>query len=268
MTIAMKRVIAALLAPIAIFGFALTAFTESAIADGTSQQEANGGQELTTQATEISTDVRPWCGWTALAATTSAIVLRPVSGQDAMYDGGEIALAANGKEFAIKVGPVRSSPVEAGVEFEEEESDNCSWFRDDQKNGVEVTTTLDHNNFVGKSSKNTGAAEDDTSMNFDAEENNNFTIANTADEGSCTNFSFISPPLVVDDILTATTGASVVTLGAEATSTNNFCSWKSDYSIKIPAGMTPLFGDSTYTFEGPTITNTMVYSRAVVVVVE
>jgi hypothetical protein len=263
----MKRVIAALLAPIAIFGFALTAFTESAIADGTSQQGDNGSQALSTQATEISTDVRPWCGWTALAATTSAIVLVPGASQDAVYDGDAIALEAIGQEFAIKVGPVRSSPVEAGVEFEEEESDNCSWFNDDQKNGVAVTTTLDHNNFVGASNKNTGA-ETDTSMNFDAEENNKFTIANTADEGSCTNFSFIDPPLVVTSGETALAGASVVTMGAGTTSTNNFCSWKSDYSITIPAGMTPLFGDSTYSFAGPTITNTMVYSRAVVVVVE
>jgi hypothetical protein len=264
MTIAMKRVVAALLAPIAIFGFALTAFTESAIADGTSQQEASGKQELTEQATKISTDVRPWCGWTALAATTSAIVLLPVSGQDAVYDGGEIALEANGKEFAIKVGPVSSSPVEAGVAFGAEEIDNCSWFRDDQKNGVEVTTTLNNNNFVGVSNATGAATAGDTSMNFDAEDDNKFTIANTADEGSCTKFSFSNSPLVVIDTGTATTGASVVTLGAGDTSTNNFCSWKSDYSIKIPGGMTPLFGDSTYSFTGPTITNTMVYSRVVV----
>jgi len=258
MTIAMKRVVAALLAPIAIFGFALTAFTESAIADGTDQQEANGSQALATQETTISTEVRPWCGWTALAAADSAISLVPVEGEDAVYDGDEIALVAIGQEFAIKVGPVTSSPVEAGGSFEEETADNCSWFEDSQRNGVAVTTTLSGNSFVGVSNANTDTATD-ASMNFDAVDDNAFTIANTA--VSCTEFSFTNSPLVVTSTGTAETGASVVTLAALDTSTNNFCSWTSDYSINIPAGMKPLFGGSTYVFTGPTITNTMVYSR-------
>jgi hypothetical protein len=261
MTIAMKRVIAALLAPIAIFGFALTAFTESAIADGTGQQGDSGNQALSTQETTISTDVRPWCGWTALAAAETAISLVPAV-QGTVYDGTDIALAAIGQEFAIKVGPVRSTPVEAGESFLAESDDNCSWFRDDQKNGVAVTTTLSGNSFVGVSDANTGSATVvDASMNFEAEDNNAFTIANTADTDSCTGFSFTNSSLFVTSFATATAAASVVTLDAGKTSTNDFCSWKSDYSIKIPAGMTPLFGGSTYLFKGPTITNTMVYSR-------
>jgi hypothetical protein len=254
----MKRVVAALLAPIAIFGFALTAFTESAIADGTGQQEPSGNQALAKQDTTISTDVRPWCGWTALAAGDSAISLVPAE-QGTVYDGTDIALAAIGQEFAIKVGPVRSTPVEAGASFLAESPDNCSWFEDSQKNGVAVTTTLSGNSFVGVSDANPESATVDNTMNFDAKEGNAFTIKNTA--GSCTAFSFTNSSLVVTNSATATAATSVVTLDAANTSTNDFCSWTSDYSINIPAGMKPLFGGSTYDFTGPTITNTMVYSR-------
>jgi hypothetical protein len=255
----MKRVIAALLAPIAIFGFALTAFTESAIADGTSQQGANGNQELAKQDTTISTKVRPWCGWTALAASYDAISLAPTD-LDTVYDGAEIELTATGQEFAIKVGPVRSEPVGAGESFGAEPSDNCSWFTDDQKNGVAVTTTLSGNSFVGLSSAKSDPETADVSMDFEASGSNAFTIAILEDADICADFSF-TKSLVVDSDASAKTGANVVTLDAEDTSTNNFCTWTSNYSIKIPAGMKPLFGGSTYSFTGPTITHTMVYSR-------
>jgi hypothetical protein len=246
-------------------------FTTSAIATGETQQGSSGNQQLAVQATSITTDVRPWCGWTALTAANSAITLAPAAGQDTVYDGDAIALEAIGQEFAIRVGPAGSA-VAAGESFEALAADNCSWFANDQKNGVNVSTSLSGNSFTAVSDANTGEIPaTDVTMNFDAEAGNPLTIDNTpvscprpvVTDGieataAAGEFSFSGSPLVV-----TATGASdnVVSMTAANTGTNNFCSWTSDYSISIPAGKKPLFGDSTYTFTGPTITNTMVYSR-------
>ena len=120
-----------------------------------------------------------------------------------------------------------------------------------------VSTTLSGNSFKALSDANTGEIlAVDPTMDFDAVNDNPLTIGNIA--VLCEGFSFSGSPLVV----TATGAeANVVSLAAIATGTNNFCSWTSNYAISIPAGKMPMFGDSTYTYTGPTITNTMVYSR-------
>ena len=264
---AIKKVLAVFLAPIAILGLVFTMFTASAIADGTTQQGASGNQGLAAQTTSISTDVRPWCGWTALTAANDSISLVPDDGEDTVYDGDAINLVATGQEFAIRVGPA-GDPVAAGSDFVALGADNCSWFADDQVNGVAVTTTLagigdtPAHGFAGVSDA-AGAEDVDISMNFEAGSapGEEFVINNTAVSCADVGFSFSGSPLRVTDATTATTGASVVTMPVNSTTTNNFCSWTSSYAITIPAGKKPLFGDSTYTFTGPTITNTMVYSR-------
>ena len=264
----LKKIAAIFLAPLAAIGMTFSLFTTSAIATGELQQGSSGNQQLAVQATLIQTDVRPWCGWTALTAANSTITLAPAAGQDTVYDGDAIALEAIGQGFAIRVGPAGSA-VAAGESFVALAADNCSWFADDQKNGVNVSTSLSGNSFTAVSDANGGADPvEDVTMNFDAEAGNPLTIDNTPTADSCPTpasgeaaageFSFSGSPLVV----TATgASANVVAMTATNTGTNNFCSWTSDYSISIPAGKKPLFGDSTYTFTGPTITNTMVYSR-------
>ena len=228
-------------------------FTTSAIATGETQQGASGSQTLASQSTEISTDVRPWCGWTALTAANDAITLAPTT--PTVYDGESITVVATGQRFAIRVGPAGSA-VAADTPFAALDVDNCSWFAPDQVNGVAVSTTLSGNSFTAVSDANTGGLTPDTTMNFDAVSENPLTIGNTA--VACTGFSFLGSPLIVT---ASSASANVVSLSKANTGTNNFCSWTSDYAISIPAGMNPMFGDSTYTYTGPTITNTMVYSR-------
>jgi len=249
-----KKIAAMVLAPIAVIGMAFSLFTSSAIAAGETQQGATGEQDLASQATSISTEVRPWCGWTALTAASTSITLAPET--PTVYDGTAIELVATGQEFAIRVGPAGSA-VDAGTDFTALGENNCSWFAADQINGVAVSTELSGNSFVAVSDANIGEVPAvDATMDFDAISGNPLTIENSA--VACAEFSFVGSPLVVTD-----TGASanVVSLAALSTGTNNFCSWTSDYAISIPAGMKPMFGDSTYTYTGPTITNTMVYSR-------
>jgi hypothetical protein len=39
---------------------------------------------------------------------------------------------------------------------------------------------------------------------------------------------------------------------------NNFCQWSAKYEINIPSGMSPLYGNVTYKWTGPTLTHTLV----------
>jgi hypothetical protein len=254
---AIKKVLAAFLAPIAILGLVFTMFTASAFANGTTQQ-GDDDQDLAAQDTSIVIDVRPWCGWTALTAENDLISLVPDVEQDTIYDGDEINLVAAGQEFAIRVGPAGNAAA-AGSDFEALLPVNCSWFDPAlETNGVAVSTVLSSNSFTAVSSKNTDSAVDAT-MDFDTDGVNPLIIDNTPE--TCVGFTFMHPPYAVTSALDATEGTDVVTLSAADTTTNSFCSWTSDYSVSIPAQMKPMFGGSTYTYTGPTVTNTMVYSR-------
>lgn len=261
----LKKIAAIFLAPLAAIGMTFSLFTTSAIATGETQQGSSGNQQLAVQGTDIEIDVRPWCGWTALTAANSAISLEPAAGPGTVYDGEAIDLVATGQQFAIRVGPAGSAATDPET-FIALDAENCSWFADSEKNGVAVSTTFagvgdtPPHAFVGESDAD-GASTSDTSMNFEAGAGvgEAFVINNTA--VSCVGFNFSGSPLTVTNDATATAGANVVTMGVETTTTNDFCSWTSSYAITIPAGLKPTYGDSTYTFTGPTVTNTMVYSR-------
>jgi hypothetical protein len=221
-------------------------------------QQGNDEEVMDTQTTGIEMPVRPWCGWIALTGAGNPIALLPVAGEDETYDGDAIDLAAEGQEYAIKVAPVDQDTTGTLADFSVEATDACSWFADTEVNGVNVKTTLDGNSFTAASDKNT-LSVDDTSMDFTTA-SQNLVIDNTQEvcDGG---FSFIGSPLTVSDLESATTGENVVSLDRLSTTTNSYCSWISDYTVTIPSGLRPTFGNSTYTYVGPTITNTMVYSR-------
>ncbi len=250
-----KKLLAAFVAPISILGLSFSLATGSAVAAGETQQGDSGTQSMAAQSTTISTAVRPWCGWSALTGVNTEIVLAPETAT--VYDGTAIALVATGQEFAVKVGPVTADESARTVMAPETDVANCSWYDDSQKNGMSIMTTLSGYQFDG--SPVDGDA--DTSMDFGATSTNKFSISNTA--VTCDDdFSFTGSPLEVTDSATATVGANVVAMTAANTSTKSFCSWTSGYSISIPAGLKPTVGGTTYSFVGPTITNTMTYSRS------
>jgi hypothetical protein len=47
------------------------------------------------------------------------------------------------------------------------------------------------------------------------------------------------------------------TISDMAVVTNNFCNYSVDYTATIPGGMMPTYGDSTYTFTGPSLIHTL-----------
>jgi hypothetical protein len=208
-------------------------------------------------------EVRPWCGWIALTGANTPIVLAPTAmEEDSVYDGDAIDLEAVGQEYAIKVAPVDQETTSDLASFIQEADDACSWFASSEVNGVDVSTTLDVNTFTAVSDKNTLSVAD-TSMDFTTNDglDQNLVIDNTPVTCADAGFSFINNPFVVTTSASATTGTNVVSMPAMSTLTNSYCSWTSSYTVTIPSELKPTFGNSTYTYTGPTVTNTMVYGR-------
>jgi hypothetical protein len=258
-----RRLLAAFLAPIALLALAFSISSTSAFGEvGVTQQSDNGTQALDSQTTGIEMPVRPWCGWVALTGANSPIVLAPAAGQETTYDGTAITLEAVGQEYAIKVAPVDQETTSDLVSFIQEADDACSWFASSEVNGVDVSTTLDVNTFTAVSDKNTSSVAD-TSMDFTTDDglDQNLVIDNTPVTCADAGFSFINNPFVVTTSASATTGTNVVSMPAMSTLTNSYCSWTSSYTVTIPSELKPTFGNSTYTYTGPTVTNTMVYGR-------
>jgi hypothetical protein len=258
-----RRLLAAFLAPIALLALAFSISSTSAFGEvGVTQQSENGTQALDSQTTGIAMPVRPWCGWVALTGANSPIVLAPAAGQETTYDGTAITLEAVGQEYAIKVAPVDQETTSDLASFIQEADDACSWFASSEVNGVDVSTTLDVNTFTAVSDKNTSSVAD-TSMDFKTDDglDQNLVIDNTPVTCADAGFSFINNPFVVTTSASATTGTNVVSMPAMSTLTNSYCSWTSSYTVTIPSELKPTFGNSTYTYTGPTVTNTMVYGR-------
>jgi len=260
-----RRLLAAVLAPLALLALAFSISSTSAFGEvGVDQQAASGSAPLDSQTMGTDMQVRPWCGWIALTGANTPIVLAPTPlEEDLVYDGDAIDLEAVGQEYAIKVAPVDSTPTSILAEFSKEEEYACSWFAPSEVNGVNVSTTASSNTFTAVSSKNTSTpAAVDTSMDFTTDDGmlQNLVIDNTqvfCDVG----FDFIIPPFTITDAASASTGANVVSMNPMLTTTNSYCSWTSSYRVTIPSGLKPTYGNSTYTYTGPTITNTMVYGR-------
>jgi hypothetical protein len=258
-----RRLLAAFLAPIALLALAFSISSTSAFGEvGVTQQSNDGTQALDSQTTGIEMPVRPWCGWVALTGANSPIVLAPAAGQETTYDGTAITLEAVGQEYAIKVAPVDQETTSDLASFIQEADDACSWFASSEVNGVDVSTTLDVNTFTAVSDKNTSSVAD-TSMDFTTDDglDQNLVIDNTPVTCADAGFSFINNPFVVTTSASATTGTNVVSMPAMSTLTNSYCSWTSSYTVTIPSELKPTFGNSTYTYTGPTVTNTMVYGR-------
>jgi hypothetical protein len=257
-----RRLLAAVLAPIAMLALAFSISSTTAFGEVGVTQQGNDEEVMDTQTTGIEMPVRPWCGWIALTGANTPIALVPAAGQETTYDGDAITLEAVGQEYGIKVAPVDQATTADLASFTEEAEDACSWFASSEVNGVDVSTTLSGNTFTAVSDKNTLNTPDD-SMDFTTNDglDQNLVIDNTPATCADAGFSFDNNPFRVTTSQIALDGTNVVSMLAIDTLTNSYCSWTSDYTVTIPSEKKPIFGNSTYTYTGPTVTNTMVYGR-------
>ena len=217
---------------------ALSGVTSGFAAGSTTPTEGNTAAG--NAATSASVVVPPWCGWN-INPVTAAIVL--TSG-GASYVGADLPLTGSTSSVNAYVGAI-------GDASEKPTSTNCSWFgKAAQAARLDVTVASDDAAFTAASGSNA-----DSGMGW-ALSAKSLNITNTFAAG-CTTDSFTSNPSATIDSAKTVTAWSI---SSGSVNTNNFCSYSVAYSTNVPAGKSPLFGDSTYTFTGPTLIHTLTTS--------
>jgi len=98
----------------------------------------------------------------------------------------------------------------------------------------------------------------DPAMNFDLAESNPLTISRTLDP-SCDDSgnSFTSGELITDLYQSSAPSVGLTVVPGASTLTNNFCKWKVDYAVKIPAGLEPSYTRANYAWIGPQLIYTL-----------
>jgi len=242
-----KKLFGAVVAPISILGltFALGLGT-TAFAVGEQKQDQ---EDSVISTLDVTTEipVAPWCGWYVSGAGDGDLVLEPDEGAPTSYIGTEIALTATADQNTAYVGPSSGQTSQGSTE-------DCSWFTEENKYGARYDVVASGDAFTATALLAGGATADE-GMNFSADVSNPLNITNVG-IAACANQGFMT-----NDTASLKTGAltttpwSVVT--ADVTNTN-FCQWSAKYEIKIPLGMSPLYGNVSYGWAGTTFTHTIV----------
>lgn len=206
-----------------------------------SSAPSEGASSAGSATTSASVVVPPWCGWN-INPVVSSITLAPSGG--AKYLGADLTLNGSTSSVNAYVGASTGESVALAP-------DNCSWFgKTPQAATFAVTIASGDDSFTATS---TGGR--DTAMDWSLS-TTPLGIANTFDDG-CEASGF-----------TPNAGASMSTSGTStawsilsgAVSTNDFCSYSVAYTATVPGGKLPTYGNSTYTFTGPTLLHTLTTS--------
>jgi hypothetical protein len=243
-----KKIFGAVVAPISILGltFALGLGT-NAFGAGEEKQSQNDATISTLNVTS-NVPVVPWCGWYVAGAGNADLALVPGDQQPAQYTGAQIALTATSAENTAYVGPEGGLTTKA-------DATACSWFNDErEKYGARYDISAAGDLFVAAALL-PGTPANDPGMNFKADDNNplkitNVGIATCADEGF--------KPDAVAELKNGSLKTTPWTVLKKDVATNNFCKWNTKYEIKIPALLSPKYGNVTYRWTGPTLTHTLV----------
>jgi len=238
-----KKFMAALVALVAAAGLALTVAPTfvNAAGEGPIDWTLPENAAVGDATTESTIDVPPWCDW-RIGSLDETVDLVPAEGQDLAYDGDAINLEYVGASINAYIGG-SDGFVTKGAD------DNCSWFGATAV-GAELVVAMAGSMF--EATAEAGGRDED--MDFEADTGNPLVVSASFAEG-CAAEGFIDGGLGSLDALNPT--GEVWSVASGSASTNNFCSFSIDYGITIPANMSPTYGDTTYTWTGPSLTFTI-----------
>jgi hypothetical protein len=69
--------------------------------------------------------------------------------------------------------------------------------------------------------------------------------------------AFSSGELITDLDQSSTPSTGLTSVLGLSTGTNNFCKWKVDYAVKLPAGLEPTYTRALYAWVGPQLIYTL-----------
>jgi len=242
MDIRIKKVLAMAGLPIAAAGL-VAGFMGAGAANAASPNVNNGTPVTQTATPSASTKTLPWCGWTIQGLPTSLTLLdKAVTGTAvSKYKGVAIDLEGSANDIKAFVG---------GSDSYNPDVDNCSWFNDSNKQGLSLTVSAASAKFTASAA--TGGA--DPKMDFSLSDSNKLNIVPSYGTDCANGFSTDSALSVYGTNLTTT---PVHTTNKSDVTTVSACTWSLKYSTQIPGGLSPAYGDQTYTFTGPTLTTTV-----------
>lgn len=219
---------------------------------GTVADPSSTPAPLASQAASVaaSTKTVPWCGWTVSGLPTGLTL------EDTAAKAANKASSYKGAAIALSGATTGVSAFVSGSNASSDVEDNCSWYGNENKQGLSMTVTASRANFEAFAAGVTAA---DSGMGFNLVSTDNVDTTNpltiTPTYGSCSdafvtsdNLSVYSSKLISNPV-TASNKTKVTTTSS--------CTWGLAYATKIPAGMKPLYGDKVYTFTGPTLTTTV-----------
>jgi len=245
-----SKVFGAILAPISIIGLTF-ALGIGATAFGTTPtgELKQDLEDKVISALNVTTEIPvvPWCGWYVSTSNATSLALTPDTGAPTSYTGAEIALTATAETNTAYVGP-NDGLTGKGA------STDCSWFTEGNKYGARYDVVASGDTFTAKA-LTTAEGTLDSAMNFFANTGNELKITNVGID-SCTSEGFATNATAA--LKTGTLTTTPWTVAGAGVLNNNFCQWSAKYEIKIPAGMSPLYGDVTYRWTGPTLTHTLI----------
>jgi hypothetical protein len=242
-----RKFLALLISPISILVFAGSLSSSFALAEPYAPQTDT---TVGTYETGAEVPVPPWCAWHS--SIPENVLLTPVDDPFGVirYRGVAVDL-----EFKSDWNYTYVSG-EVGLTTKDRSS-NCSWFGDPAY-GSQLEVEISSNTFNAYIISE-GDRIADPAMNFDLTNSNNFSLTRNLD-GTCDDLgnSFVTPasttqlarqPAHAPSNLTVVSGASTLT--------NNFCKWKADYAVTIPAGLEPTYTRALYAWIGPQLIYTL-----------
>ncbi|MEN9736605.1 MAG: hypothetical protein RL129_1316 [Actinomycetota bacterium] len=230
----MKKILAALVAPIAVIGlsFSVTGLSvASADPSGTNE-------------TGSSVGTVPQCAW-HLDGVSGTVTMSHADGS--LYKGDDYSLSGTTGEIDSYVAPVSASskPATPGV-------DDCSWYTTIASAEITISTS-DTPEFTSES------FAEDTTMDFPL---------NSSNKLSATVSPSCSSPWEAagdgeNDIYSGHVSGVVTSLALGDVTTVSSCSYTVAYAAKVPGGKSPTHAGSNYAMTGPTLTTTLVTSTGV-----
>ena len=209
--------------------------------------------QATTPVAEFGTGaevpVPPWCAWNS--SIPEDVILASVDDPFGIitYRGDVVDLAFSSDWNYTYVGGEVGRTTKAGAS-------NCSWFGEPAF-GSRLDVEIDSNSFIAYI-VNAGTMTPDPAMNFSLTESNPFTLSRNLDP-TCDDDgnSFSSGELTTDLYQSSTPSVGLTVVPGTSTLANNFCKWKVDYTVKIPAGLEPTYTRAVYAWIGPQLIYTL-----------
>ncbi len=241
-----RKFIAVLLGPISAVVLAGSLSSSFALADPYVPQTTTPVAEFGTGA---EVPVPPWCAWHS--SIQEDVLLAPADDPAGpiIYRGDEVDLAFRSDWNYTYVGGEEGRTTKA-------RSSNCSWFGDPAY-GSRLDVEINSDSFTAYIVDG-GSLTPDPAMNFNLTESNPITLTRNMD-AACEDVgnAFSSGELITDLYQSSTPSTGLTSVLGLSTGTNNFCKWKVDYAVKLPAGLEPTYTRALYAWVGPQLIYTL-----------